>query len=207
MPARLVMAPEVPIRWARFSSKTGRMGSAWRKAARSSFTRSTMARNQASVASAPSGNCSARVTTPMGMESQALMGSFEATKVLSSPPRPSPVRSTQESSVEPPPTSTTRAASAVRSSRFRQPATESWASSRGAMICRRRPVSSKTRSTNSGPFCAMRQAWVAMALSLTTRRRRTFSALTLRAAMARSMAASDSRPLWDSPSPSRTMRE
>lgn len=53
----------------------------------------------------------------------------------------------------------------------------------------------------------MRQAWVAMALSLTTRRRRTFSALIFRAAMARSIAASDSLPLALSPSPSRTIRE
>ena len=47
----------------------------------------------------------------------------------------------------------------------------------------------------------------AMARNFSTRRRRTFSALTFRAASARSIAASESRPLCESPSPRRTMRE
>jgi hypothetical protein len=69
------------------------------------------------------------------------------------------------------------------------------------------PVSVATRSMNSEPFWAERQAWVAMALKRETPRRRTFSALTLSAAKARSMAGSERRPVWESPSPSRTMRE
>ena len=52
--------------------------------------------------------------------------------------------STQDSSVEPPPTSSTSAALAARSIRSAQPATDSRASSRGGMISSRRPVSSKT---------------------------------------------------------------
>ena len=64
-----------------------------------------------------------------------------------------------------------------------------------------------TRSMNSAPFRAERQAWVAMALKRETPRRRTFSALTRSAARARSMAASESLPVCERPSPSRTIRE
>jgi hypothetical protein len=59
----------------------------------------------------------------------------------------------------------------------------------------------------SAPFCADRQAWVARALNRVTPLRRTFSALTRSAARARSIAASESRPVCDRPSPRRTMRE
>ena len=54
---------------------------------------------------------------------------------------------------------------------------------------------------------AMLQACVAMAFTRTALRRRIFSAETFNAASARSMAASESRPLWPSPSPRRTIRE
>ena len=199
-PARLVMAPEVPMMCACPASNSGRRSSAPWNSASWSRKQSTMDRNQAWGGSAPSGNCSARVTTPSGIERQAWMGS-----------RPGRVRevrrSIHDSSVEPPPTSTTRAASAWRSMRLAQPATDRRASSLGEMTSSRRPVSAATRSMNSVPFRAERQAWVAMALKRETPRRRTFSALTLRAARARSMAASDRRPVCESPSPSRTMRE
>jgi hypothetical protein len=88
-----------------------------------------------------------------------------------------------------------------------QPATDSWASSLGVMICSRKPVSSATRRTKSGPLVAPRQAWVATAFTRTTLRRRIFSAQTFSAAMERSMASSESCPVWESPSPSRTIRE
>ena len=166
-----------------------------------------MARNQPWLSSSRSGKRSARLTTPTGIETQALIGRAEAEKLRTRMSSLGSVRSTQDNSVEPPPTSTTSAASAVRSNRFRQPATDNWASSRGVMICKRIPVSSATRVTKSGPFSAPRQAWVATARTRTVRLRFSFSEQTLKAAMARSIAPSCKRPVWLRPSPSRTIRE
>ncbi len=172
------MAPEVPIRCARPASNTGFMSSARWKAAIWDFTASTMARNHAVRSSLSSGKRSANVTTPMGMDSQALIGSrsgWGGRRAGSSFNWP---RSTHESSVEPPPTSTTRAASASWSSRLTHPATDSRASSRGVMTCRCKPVSTSTRAMNSAPLAADRQAWVATARTWGEPRRRRRSAQT-----------------------------
>ena len=75
------------------------------------------------------------------------------------------------------------------------------------MMSSLRPVRSVTAAMKSGPFAAARQAWVAMAFTLIAPRRRILSAQMLSAESARSIAASDSRPVWESPSPSRTIRE
>ena len=123
----------------------------------------------------------------MGMESHALIGGRPR------PSRPSR-RSSQEISVEPPPTSSTSAASALRSIRLEQPATDSCASSRGLITSSFSPVRSATLARNSGPFSAARQAWVAIARTLTGPRFSILSAQMRKAASARSIAASDSRP-------------
>ena len=189
------MAPDVPTKWARPLSKMGLNGSAMTKASIRCFTSSTMARNQAWLSPTGSGKRSARLTTPTGIETQAVIGKAAAEKSRTRMSSLGSVKSTQDNSVEPPPTSTTRAASAVRSNRFRQPATESWASSRGVITCRRMPVSCATRATKSAPLAAPRQAWVATARTRTVLRRFSFSEQIRRAARARSMAPSCSRPL------------
>ena len=68
-------------------------------------------------------------------------------------------------------------------------------------------MTSKTRATNSAPLAARRQASVATLRVNVTPRRSSLSAQVDSAATARSIAASDSRPVCDSPSPSRTTRE
>ena len=60
---------------------------------------------------------------------------------------------------------------------------------------------------NSGPLLALRHASVATDRASVTLRRFSLSAQMRSAAIVRSIAASDSRPLAASPSPSRTMRE
>ncbi len=80
------------------------------------------------------------------------------------------------------------------------------ASSRAEMIRNESPVSAFTRARKAGPFSARRQASVATASSRRMGRRASLAAQTDSAASARSIAASDSRPVACSPSPRRTMR-
>ena len=70
-----------------------------------------------------------------------------------------------------------------------------------------RPVSRFTRSRNSCPLAAIRQACVATARSFVTLRRSSFCAQTPRASTARSIDSLDRTPLAPMPSPRRTMRE
>ena len=69
--------------------------------------------------------------------------------------------STSTSSVEPPPMSKISAGPSPGSSSLWQPSTASRASSCGSMMSRTMPVSWRTRSTNSAPLSARRQASVA----------------------------------------------
>ena len=92
------------------------------------------------------------------------------------------------------------------SSRIWQPSTASRASSCAEMMSSRMPVSRRTRSMNSAPLLARRQASVATERARWTLRRLSLSAQILSAPTARSIASSLSRPVWASPSPSRTTR-
>jgi hypothetical protein len=69
------------------------------------------------------------------------------------------------------------------------------------------PVSPRTRSMNSPPLHAMRQASVAISRERVTARRLIFSAQTFNASMVRFIADSESRPELSTLSPSRMMRE
>jgi hypothetical protein len=74
------------------------------------------------------------------------------------------------------------------------------------MMSSRIPVSRRTRSMNSSPLLARRQASVATERARWTLRRLSLSEQTLSAPTARSIAAWLSLPFWASPSPSRTTR-
>ena len=141
-------------------------------------------------------NRSDSVTTPSGRDVQARMS-------ISSPS----ACSTQISSVLPPPMSNTMACRRPASSSVWQPSTASRASSAGEMMSRLSPVSERTRLTNASALAALRQASVATWRMQVTRRRSILRAHTCNASMVRVMAGSDSRPVWVTPSPSRTMRE
>jgi hypothetical protein len=121
--------------------------------------------------------------------------------------QPTAFRSTQDSSVEPPPTSTTRAPSASRSNRLMQPGDRQLGLFLGRDDLQPQAGLLGDAADELGTIGRPRQAWVATALTRTTLRRRIFSAQTFSAAIERSMASSDSWPVWDSPSPSRTIRE
>ena len=110
------------------------------------------------------------------------------------------------SSVEPPPMSKITAGPIPSSSRMWQPSTASRASSCAEITSSRMPVSRRTRSMNSAPLLARRQASVATERARWTLRRLSLSAQILSAPTARSIASSLSRPVWASPSPSRTTR-
>ena len=86
--------------------------------------------------------------------------------------------STSTSSVEPPPMSKISAGPSPGSSNLWQPSTASRASSCGSMMSSAMPVSSRTRSTNSRPLAARRQASVATERDSETLRRRSLSAHT-----------------------------
>ena len=103
--------------------------------------------------------------------------------------------------------SNTRAKSQAKSISEAQPETASLASVSRSTIWMSRPVSARARSRNSSPLPASRQASVAIRPDRTTRWRWILAAHTCSASMVRSMAASDSWPLADTPSPSRMMRE
>ena len=152
MPARLVIAPEVPTMWVRSPANSAfSAGSSMPPAVIDAPMSATMASYQGSPPPSGSGWRSARLTTPNGADIHAAAL------------QPSPFRVSQDISVEPPPTSITSTASAVGSIRFRQPSTASLASSAGSMMRSDRPVPRRTRSTNASPFSAARQAWVATA--------------------------------------------
>ena len=80
------------------------------------------------------------------------------------------------------------------------------ASSRGVMISKARPISWRTRAMNAAPLTACRHASVATARTARGGRRSNRAATACSASMARSIAASFSRPVAPSPSPKRTTR-
>ena len=88
-----------------------------------------------------------------------------------------------------------------------QPETASLASVSRLTILMSSPVASRARSRNSPALAARRQASVAIRPERTTRWRSILAAHTCSASMVRSMAGSESRPLADTPSPRRMMRE
>ena len=115
-------------------------------------------------------------------------------------------------SVEPPPISVTRyggAQSAARpmpaSSRV-APVNDSHASSSPEMTSGSIPRMSLTWPVNSRAFAASRVALVATIRTATGRASAIIPAYSRSAIMVRSRAASDSRPVLSTPSPSRTMR-
>lgn len=103
--------------------------------------------------------------------------------------------------------SNSRARAAWGSSSGPQPASTRRASSEAGIVSISSPVSARTRSRKWPQLLARRHASVATARRWSTRRLRTFCAQTARAAMVRSIAASESAPVRASPSPRRTMRE
>ena len=103
--------------------------------------------------------------------------------------------------------SNTSARSQAKSISEAQPDTASLASVSRSTTWMSRPVSARARSRNSGALSASRQASVAIRPARSTRCRCILAAHTCSASMVRSMAASDSRPLADTPSPRRMMRE
>ena len=121
-------------------------------------------------------------------------------------------RRIQDSSVEPPPMSNSSARRAspwyalAPCSKGEQLSSASSASSRVEITSIGRPVSWRTRSRNSRPLLARRQASVAMARRPRTGRRVRRWAQACRAPRARSIARSLSRPVACRPSPRRTMR-
>ena len=207
-PARLVMAPEVPTRCASPASKISRKAAAPSKAQDARLHRlhhgADSRRDRSGGASA---NRSARETTPMGIESQARIGSFHGPDGgdRRRARRPTDPATTARSSRRPRPAPGRRApcGPAGRGSRRRRaaplPAGRSGAASARS---RRRPG----RRTPA-PLAAERQAWVATARTRLTPAPAIFSAQMVRADRARSMAPSESRPLASTPSPRRTMRE
>ena len=108
---------------------------------------------------------------------------------------------------EPPPMSNSTTPSVSRSTSEPQPETASRASVSRSMISRSSPASALTRARNSSPLAAERQASVAISRERRIERLASLSAQIFSASTARSMAGWPRRPLADSPSPSRTMRE
>ena len=142
--------------------------------------------------------CSARVTTPSGIDIQALMrGGASRTES----------RSIRTSSVDPPPMSNRMAPRPEGSSSGEQPITASAASVSRSMTSSRMPVSAATRLRKPSAFEAARQASVAISRSRLAFRVRILSRQTLKAEMARSIAASLMQPVAEMPSPRRTIRE
>ena len=94
----------------------------------------------------------------------------------------------------------------LSSIRSAQPVTASDASVWRSTISSARPSSRSTRAMNSSPFAAARQASVAIRRMRVGSCSRSLLRHRRSASMVRSIAASDSRPVADRPSPSRTMR-
>ena len=103
--------------------------------------------------------------------------------------------------------SNTSAKSQPKSISEAQPETASLASVSRLTMVMSSPVSARARSRNSSALPASRQASVAIRPERTTRCRRILAAHTFSASSVRSTAASDSRPLAETPSPRRMMRE
>ena len=95
---------------------------------------------------------------------------------------------------------------APESSSGAQLSNASSASSRGVMISKASPISWRTRAMNAAPLTACRHASVATARTARGGRRSNRAATACSASMARSIAASFSRPVAPSPSPKRTTR-
>jgi len=98
-------------------------GLAPEKAAICAFMSSTMPRKLAAAPRVSSGNRSARLTTPIGTDSQAFTDRASALRP-GAKSGPKAERSIQESSVEPPPTSIHQRRQGGVASRSRHPATE-----------------------------------------------------------------------------------
>ena len=147
---------------------------------------------------------SASVTTPTGSDVQAAM-QFCASRRSAAIRRhllPAPRRSSQISSEEPPPISNTSAKSQLQSISEAQPETASLASVSRLTILMSSPVSARTRARNSGALHGQPAGLggdQARAVHLVPAHLapRTPSA----PRCVRSIAASDSRPLVDTPSP------
>ena len=111
-------------------------------------------------------------------------------------------------SVEPPPMSNTSAPLYLRPISGAQPTAARSASSSAEITSRSMPASSRARRHQhigvARPAAPPGWRWRAHGATLCLAMR---SAQIFSAAMVRSMAASDSRPVWPTPSPSRTMRE
>ena len=110
-------------------------------------------------------------------------------------------------SEEPPPMSNRTINSASRSASSPQPATARAASVSRSTISSCSPRRSRTLSRNSAPFSAARHASVAIRRARVTPRAAILSRQMRSASRVRSIAASLSRPVCESPSPKRTMRE
>jgi len=97
--------------------------------------------------------------------------------------------------------------SAASSASSPHPAAARKASVSRSTISSSMPSRSRTCNRNSRPFSAERQASVAISRARATPRARILSRQTFNASSVRAIAASERRPVCDSPSPNRTMRE
>ncbi len=150
---------------------------------------------------------SASDTTPSGSDSQARSRARRApsgSPVVRCPASSCPSQTISE---EPPPISKRTMLRAWPSARAEQPAVARNASVSRSTISSSKPVSARTRSRKAALLLAARHASVAMSRARVTWRARIFSAQIFKAATVRTIAASASRPVCDTPSPSRTMRQ
>ncbi|CCV13159.1 hypothetical protein MESS4_520071 [Mesorhizobium sp. STM 4661] len=191
--------PEVPSRWNFGLASTWLSRSRPSKACRRTATSSTMAAKISRVTVRPPKR-SASETTPTGSD-------VHETIWLASLGERWPVRSISAISEEPPPMSNRTTPCVSRSTSEPQPDTASRASVWRSMISSFSPASRSTRSRNSTPFAAVRQASVAISLAFLILRPRNLSPQIFSASTARSIAGCPSRPLAVRPSPSLTMRE
>ena len=157
-----------------------------------------MAAKASSLTSTPP-NVSASDTTPSLSDSQAL-----------TPFAPRAARGSKASQMisdDPPPMSNITVERASLSARSPTPAAARWASVSRSTISSSMPTRSRTVATKAGPLAAERQASVAMVRARVTPRAAILSRHTFNASIVRAIAASLKRPVSDSPSPRRTMRE